>query len=99
MQTAQMWLVAHLSETQTVTRVEVLLGTGNIVFIDEHPRRQLHTGVDVWPTFNEARDASLKHYSGRIRQFRYLRDTVMEQQDPTWTQQQDQHSPILKQPS
>lgn len=85
MQTSQMWLVAHLSETQTVSRVEVVQSSGKECFMDTHPRRQLSMNIDVWPTFGEARDASLKHYSDRIRQMRYLRDTVAEQHDPTWT--------------
>lgn len=90
MQTAQMWLVAHLSETATVSRVEVLVGQQNIAYIEGHPRRQLNMGVDVFESFIDAREASLQHYGDRIRQLRYMRETVAEQKDPSCRQQQGQ---------
>jgi hypothetical protein len=81
MRTQQMWLVAQLSPRRMVTRVEVVVGSGAVAFIDERPRRQLNIGTDVFNTFDEARDASIRYYSNEIKALRYLRDAVAEQQD------------------
>lgn len=83
METRQLWLVAHLSESADVTRVEVVVAADGGVYIDNHPRRRLAVNIDVFSAFDAAKQASIRHYSDRIKQLRYLRDSVSDQQDPT----------------
>lgn len=83
MLTRQMWLEASLSEAHAVERVEAVVNNTGMVFIGEHPVRGLVHHVDIHDSFEEAKQASIRHLDHRIKKLVELRDAVRCQIDHT----------------
>ena len=88
MQTCQMWLVAHLSEERIVERVEAVVA-GTLAYIADHPKRCLTLGVDIHPTFDAARKASVRYLDTKIANLAVLRAAAEMQKDPNGTDNQN----------
>ena len=81
-----MYLVAQLSEEHTVERVEAIVGQGELVYVAEHPRRELRYCVDVYDTFKEAQKASLRYIDRKLQRYAALRLVLSNETDPTGSQ-------------
>lgn len=82
MQTQQLWLVAHLSEQHQIERVEAVIGSGKVMYISDHPKRCLMLDVDLWTTFDDARNASVRYIDAKIYNLGLMRDAAANQQNP-----------------
>lgn len=82
MLTKQMWLVAHLSDTKEIERVEAVVGSGALMYIADHPRRCLTLGVDIHETFNAARVSSVSYLDNKLQHLTVLRDAIRNQANP-----------------
>lgn len=82
MQTQQFWLVAHLSGEHVVERVEAVVGISKVMYIADHPKRCLMLNVDLWGTFDEARDASVRYIDAKIYNLGLMREAAANQQNP-----------------
>lgn len=78
METRQMYLVAHLSEEHAIERVEAIVCNGNnVVYISDHPRRELRQGIDIHESFEDARKASLRFIDTKLHRYAEFRQRVI----------------------
>lgn len=77
METRQMYLVAQLSEEHAIERVEAVVMNGsNVVYISDHPKRELRKGIDIHETFEAARTASLRFIDIKLHRYSEFRERI-----------------------